>query len=42
MVLLNYEAFLGAIDLAMACVAGSTSTKKFSLIINSQEYRTFL
>ena len=42
MVLLNYQVFLGAVDLAMACVAVSASTKKFSLIINSQEHRIFL
>ena len=33
MVLLNYEAFLGAIDLAMACVAGSTSTKNLAWLL---------
>ena len=41
MVLFNNKVFLGAVDLAMACVAGLEGTEKFSLIINSHEYRIF-
>ena len=42
MILLNYQVFLDAVALAMACVAGSKRTEIVSFIIYSPEYWIFL
>ena len=41
MILLNYQVFLSAVALAMACVAGLKRTEIVSFIIYSLEYSEF-